>query len=69
MLIVMRKTATEEDLLQVKEALNDLDLDFHQSTGSERIILGVIGDTSQVKPEQLRPLPGVLEVFKIPSED
>jgi DAHP synthase ferredoxin-like domain len=69
MLIVMRKTATEDDLRQVKEALSNLDLDFHQSTGSERTILGVIGDTSKVKPEQLRPLPGVLEVFKIPSED
>ena len=56
MLIVMRKTATEDDLRQVKEALSDLDLDFHQSTGSERIILGVIGDTSRVKPEQLRLL-------------
>ncbi len=69
MLIVMRKTASEEDLRQVKEALSNLDLDFHQSTGSERTILGVIGDTSKVKLEHLRPLPGVLEVFKIPSED
>jgi len=69
MLIIMRKTATEDDLRQVKEALSDLDLDFHQSTGSERIILGVIGDTSRIRPDQLRPLPGVLEVFKIPSED
>ena len=65
----MRKTATEDNLRQVKEALSDLDLDFHQSTGSERIILGVIGDTSRLSPEQLRPLPGVLEVFKIPEEE
>ena len=69
MLIVMRKTATEDDLRQVKEALSDLDLDFHQSTGSERTIIGVIGDTSWIEPGQLRPLPGVLEVFKIPAEN
>ena len=69
MLIVMRKTATENDLRQVKERLSDLNLDFHQSTGSERIILGVIGDTSRIELDHLRSLSGVLEVFKIPVED
>ncbi|MBN1141041.1 MAG: hypothetical protein JXB25_04485 [Deltaproteobacteria bacterium] len=68
MLIVMKKTATDEDLSQVMQALTDLNLDFHQSTGAERTILGVIGDTEKVDLALLRALPGVLEVFKIPKE-
>jgi hypothetical protein len=68
MLIVMRKQATENDLFRVKEAVSELDLDFHQSTGSERLILGIIGDTSRLDAGRLRTLPGVLEVFKIPKE-
>jgi hypothetical protein len=68
MLIVMKKTTTEEDLSGVKQALTDFNLDFHQSTGAERTILGVIGDTERVSIDRLRRLPGVLEVFKIPRE-
>ncbi|NLC70661.1 MAG: hypothetical protein GX751_04795 [Desulfuromonadaceae bacterium] len=68
MLIVMKKNATEENLSRVKLTLTDLDLDFHQSTGAERTILGVIGDTDKVCSDLLRRLPGVLEVFKIPRE-
>ncbi|PLX77991.1 MAG: hypothetical protein C0615_04290 [Desulfuromonas sp.] len=69
MLIVMKKGANEEQLQQVKQYLVDKDLDFHQSTGANRTILGVIGDTDLITPEELKELPGVLEVFKIPKED
>ena len=69
MLIVMRKTADENDLQQVKQYLIDRDFDFHQSTGANRVILGVIGDTKTIDRDELRAQPGVLEVFKIPDED
>ena len=69
MLIVMRKTADEHDLEQVKQYLIERDYDFHQSTGANRVILGVIGDTAAIDQEGLRALPGVLEVFKIPEEE
>lgn len=69
MLIVMRKTASEADLQQVKQYLIDRDFDFHQSTGSNQIILGVIGDTAAIDREALRRQPGVLEIFKIPEEE
>ncbi|WP_020676280.1 hypothetical protein [Geopsychrobacter electrodiphilus] len=69
MLVVMKKRASEEELEQVKEFLVELDCDFHQSTGSERVILGVVGDTHAISEEQLRARPGVLEVFRIPAED
>lgn len=69
MLIVMRKNAAEADLDQVKQYLIDRDFDFHQSTGSNRVILGVIGDTKIIDKDELRDQPGVLEVFRIPDED
>jgi len=69
MLIVMRKNVAETDLEQVKQYLIDRDFDFHQSTGSNRVILGVIGDTKIIDRDELREQPGVLEVFKIPDED
>ena len=69
MLVIMKKTATEKDLEEVKQYLIDLDYDFHQSTGANRIIFGVIGDTAALDQNALRRLPGVLEVFKIPEEE
>jgi len=69
MLIVMRKNVAEQDLDQVKQYLIDRDYDFHQSTGANRVILGVIGDAKTIDQDELRRQPGVLEVFKIPDED
>ncbi len=68
MLVVMSRRATDEDLQQVKQYLIERDFDFHQSTGANRVILGVIGDTHAIDKDELRVLPGVLEVFKIPEE-
>lgn len=68
MLIVMKKNVTENELQQVKEYLIERDFDFHQSTGANRVILGVIGDTGRVSVDDLQAQPGVQQVFKI-SED
>lgn len=69
MLIIMKKGVTEEQLTDVKQYLADRDFDFHQSTGANRVILGVIGDTHTIDKAELRGLAGVLEVFKIPDEE
>jgi len=68
MLVIMKTTAKESDIEGVKQYIVDHDFDFHQSTGANRIILGVIGDTTLINRDELRSLPGVLEVFKIPEE-
>ena len=65
----MKKSANDEQLDKVKQYLVDKDFDFHQSTGADRTILGVIGDTDTITTEELKSIPGVLEVFKIPKED
>lgn len=53
MLIVMKKGASEEQLRRVKQYLVDNDFDFHQSTGANRTIIGVIGDTESVNRAEL----------------
>jgi copper homeostasis protein CutC len=68
MLVVMRSTSSEDDLSKLKQYLVERDYDFHQSTGANRVIIGIIGDTAQLDMEALKALPGVLAVFKIPEE-
>lgn len=68
MLVVMKKSAGDADVEGVKQYLIDRDYDFHQSTGANHVILGVIGETEALPPADLKKLPGVLEVFKIPTE-
>lgn len=68
MLIVMKKGASEAQKRQVKQYLVEHDFDFHQSTGADRTIIGVIGDTDRLARNELEALTGVHVVFKIPAE-
>ncbi|TLM67850.1 MAG: hypothetical protein FDZ69_03370 [Deltaproteobacteria bacterium] len=68
MLIIMKKGASEEQKRQVKQYLVEHDFDFHQSTGANRTIIGVIGDTTSIDRAELESLNGVHVVFKIPEE-
>ena len=68
MLIVMRKNAHESELEDVKQYLVDHDFDFHQSTGANRTIIGVIGDTDTANRAELESKSGVHVIFKIPDE-
>ncbi len=67
MLVVMKKTTTSGEIEQTKQYLIDNDFDFHQSTGANHIIIGVIGDTAAFPASELEKLPGVLVVFRIPE--
>lgn len=69
MLLIMEKKATQSQLEEVKQFLVTTDCDFHQSTGSDRTILGIVGDTSVLDQDKLKQLPGVLDIYKIPDED
>lgn len=69
MLVIMKKRSTETEVEQVKEFLVNQDCDFHQSTGVDRIILGVVGDTRRIDRERLKNLAGVLDIYKIPDEE
>ncbi|MEE4252808.1 MAG: hypothetical protein V2I50_02085 [Desulfuromusa sp.] len=69
MLVIMKRNADEVNLEHVKQFLVEQDCDFHQSTGVDRIILGVVGDTKNVDSKKLLQIPGVLDIYRIPEED
>jgi hypothetical protein len=68
MLIIMKQGASEEQKRLVKQYLVEHDFDFHQSTGANRTIIGVIGDTNSIDRRELERLAGVHVVYKIPEE-
>ena len=69
MLIIMKRTADETALDAVKEYLITRDFDIHQSTGANRIIIGVIGDTDTLGTDVIGAMPGVLQVVRITREE
>ncbi len=69
MLIIMKKSADESALDHVKEFLINRDFDIHQSTGANRIIIGVIGDTDTLSVREIEAMPGVLQVIRITKEE
>lgn len=69
MLVIMKTAAAEDDLVHVKEFLIDRNYDIHQSTGANRTIIGVIGDTEKLDTEAIGRMPGVLQVIRIAKEE
>lgn len=69
MLIIMKKVADETALDEVKEYLINRDFDIHQSTGANRIIIGVIGNTEALDTAEIEDMPGVLQVIRITKEE
>ena len=69
MLIIMKRTADETAVDMVKEYLISSDFDIHQSTGANRIIIGVIGDTDILDTSTIGAMPGVLQVVRITKEE
>ncbi|OGR27799.1 MAG: hypothetical protein A2X79_02545 [Desulfuromonadaceae bacterium GWB2_53_15] len=69
MLIIMKKHAPEDTLDQIKEYLITHDFDIHQSTGANRTIIGVIGNTDTLDDHEIESMPGVSQVVRIRKDD
>lgn len=69
MLIIMKKHAEEAALDSIKEYLITRDFDIHQSTGANRTIIGVIGDTGTLNDHEIENMPGVSQVVRIRRDD
>ncbi|MDO8642018.1 MAG: 3-deoxy-7-phosphoheptulonate synthase [Candidatus Woesearchaeota archaeon] len=65
MIIIAEKNGTLDALL---EHVHALDFKTDVSTGDERVVIGLIGDTRALAEDQFSPLPGVLEVRRITSK-
>lgn len=69
MLIITKTHASEEALDAIKEYLITRGFDIHQSTGANRTIIGVIGDTGTLDEHAIEALPGVSQVVRIKKDD
>lgn len=69
MLIITKKNSPEESLDQIKEYLINRGFDIHQSTGANRTIIGVIGNTEALDEQQIERLPGVSQVVRIRKDN
>jgi hypothetical protein len=69
MLIIMKKYAKEDELDRIKGYLITRDFDIHQSTGANRTIIGVIGDTATLNDQEIEAMPGISQVVRIKKDD
>lgn len=59
MIIVMNKEVTEEQIGAVVQKIQDLGHEVNISRGTNRIIIGAIGDENKLDPESFDSMPGV----------
>jgi len=59
MIIVMQPEAGEDEIAGVEARIRAHGLDVHVSRGTERTLIGAIGDERKLDPEMFDPLPGV----------
>ena len=69
MLIIMKTHAPETALDSIEEYLITRDFDIHQSTGANRTIIGVIGDTETLDDHEIEIMAGVNQVVRIRKDD
>jgi 3-deoxy-7-phosphoheptulonate synthase len=65
MIIIMEKGATEEQIEAVIEKLIGLDFNVHRSTGAVHTVLGAVGPSELVDPDEFRVMPGVMECYRV----
>ena len=64
MIVVMRPTATQEDVEGVKRTVEEHGLEAFLSVGEERTVIGVVGSDVE-RVAHLGTLPGVEQVIRI----
>jgi 3-deoxy-7-phosphoheptulonate synthase len=65
MILVIRPDATEEQIAHVIERIEELGYRPHVSRGTERTIIGVIGDERKPQADTFAAIPGVEQVHHI----
>jgi 3-deoxy-7-phosphoheptulonate synthase len=65
MMIIMRSDATQDQIAAVVERVERNDCRAHLSRGTERTVIGAIGNGRRVEPDQFLHLPGVYQVVPI----
>src|SRR6266446_9091789 len=59
MIIVMEPDAGDAEIAAVEARIRAAGLDVHISRGTERTLIGAVGDERKLDPEMFDPMPGV----------
>jgi 3-deoxy-7-phosphoheptulonate synthase len=65
MIIILKESATDEQIRHVAERIEQLGFQTHLSRGTYRTVIGVIGDETRLQEPQLAAIPGVAEVVRV----
>ncbi len=65
MIIVMKSSATQEDVAKIKESVESKGLRTSIVVGEEQTIIGLIGDTTKIDPRSLEVVPTVEKVMYV----
>ncbi len=65
MVVIMNSGASDEEIAGVVERIESLGMKAHVSRGTERTIIGLIGDEREVDLDSIAALPGVERAFPI----
>jgi 3-deoxy-7-phosphoheptulonate synthase len=65
MIIVLKPDFTQQQFDHILERAEELGLRAHVSKGTERTIIGLIGDEEQLRTEPLEAMPGVEQVIPV----
>lgn len=65
MIIIMKPDASDEQINAVSEKLKNRGFGIHLSKGTERTVIGAIGDKVSLQLETIQMLPGVSEIVPI----
>jgi 3-deoxy-7-phosphoheptulonate synthase len=65
MIIVMKSSATDKEIQHVVSKVKEMGLKPHPSKGTERTVIGAVGDERLIKADQLKAIPSVESVMPI----
>ena len=65
MIIVMKTTASKEDVEKVSGSVEKLGLRVNVVNGATQSVIGIIGDTTKVDPESIEVDPAVEKVMHV----
>lgn len=65
MIVIMNPEATEENIHEVVRRVESFGLQTNVSRGTERTLIGAIGDERQMQKETLEAIPAVSEVIRV----
>jgi 3-deoxy-7-phosphoheptulonate synthase len=65
MIVVMREDASDAQIQALSARIRGMGFDIHPDRGTNRTVIGVIGDTSRLDPRSLEMEEGVAEVLRV----